>query len=67
MIQSLEAIIEIDGRILLGEDIKLDKPHRAIVTILEETPVEEVSLLSEHALAEDWLNADEEAAWAHLQ
>ncbi len=27
----------------------------------------EVALLSEQALAEDWLKAQEEAAWAHLQ
>jgi hypothetical protein len=44
MIQSIEAIIERDGSILLGEIIKLEKPHRAIVTILEEALVEEVSL-----------------------
>jgi len=62
MIQSIEAIIERDGSILLGEIIKLEKPHRAIVTILEE-----VSLLSEQALAEDWLKPEEDEAWAHLQ
>jgi hypothetical protein len=27
----------------------------------------ETTLLSEPALAEDWLKAEEEAAWAHLQ
>jgi len=67
MIHSVEAIIEPDGSIMLGESIRLDRPHRAIVTILEEASTEEVSLLSEEALAKDWLNADEEEAWAHLQ
>ncbi len=67
MIQSIEAIIERDGSIHLGEIIKLEKPHRAIVTILEEASVEEVSLLSEQALAEDWLKPEEDEAWAHLQ
>jgi len=67
MIQSIEAIIEPDGSVLLGEIIKLAKPHRAIVTILEETTVEEVSLLSEQALAEDWPRPEEDEAWAHLQ
>ncbi len=67
MMQSVEAIIEPDGSVLLGEIIKLKKSHRAIVTILEETAVEEITLLSEHALAEDWLRPEEDEAWAHLQ
>lgn len=67
MIQSIEAVIEPDGTILLGGTIKLEKPHRAIVTILEEAAAPEVSLLSEKSLAEDWLNPEEEEAWAHLQ
>jgi predicted RNase H-like HicB family nuclease len=50
-----------------GEIIKLEKPHRAIVTILEEASIEEISLLSEQALAEDWLKPEEDEAWAHLQ
>jgi hypothetical protein len=36
MIQSFKAVIEPDGRIQLGPDIKLEKSHRAIVTILDE-------------------------------
>jgi hypothetical protein len=67
MMQSIEAIIEPDGSVLLGEIIKLKKSHRAIVTILEETATEEISLLSEQALAEDWLRTEEDEAWAHLQ
>jgi len=67
MIQSIEAIIEPDGSILLSESIHLEKPHRAIVTILEETSTQAVSLMSEQALAVDWLKSEEEEAWAHLQ
>lgn len=67
MMQSIEAIIKPDGSVLLGEIVKLKKSHRAIVTILEETAIEEISLLSEQALAEDWLRPEEDEAWAHLQ
>jgi hypothetical protein len=41
-----------------------------LVTILEEKPtaaVSETALLSEAALAEDWMRLEENEAWSHLQ
>jgi hypothetical protein len=55
MVRSIEATIKIDGQVVLDEEIKLKRSHRAIVTILDENEVEDVTLMSE------------DAAWAHLQ
>jgi hypothetical protein len=70
MIQTVEAIIEPDGKVLLLEPVKLKESRRALVTILEDEPVTKVSetaLLSEQSLAEDWNRPEEEEAWSHLQ
>jgi hypothetical protein len=70
MIQTVEAIIEPDGKVLLLEPIQLKEPRRALVTILEDEPankVPETALLSEQSLAEDWNRPEEDKAWSHLQ
>lgn len=70
MIQTVEAIIEPDGKVLLLESVQLKEPRRALVTILEDEPaakVSETALLSEQALAEDWSRPEEDEAWSHLQ
>jgi hypothetical protein len=70
MIQTVEAIIEPDGKVLLLESVELKEPRRALVTILEDEPaakVSETALLSEQALAEDWNRPEEDEAWSHLQ
>jgi hypothetical protein len=70
MIQTFEAIIEPDGRVLLLEDVQLNESRRALVTILEDEPGSKVpvtALLSEQSLAEDWNRPEEDEAWAHLQ
>jgi hypothetical protein len=70
MIQTVEAIIEPDGKVLLLEPVELKEPRRALVTILEDEPaakVPETTLLSEPALAEDWNRPEEDEAWSHLQ
>ncbi|HEY0546118.1 MAG TPA: hypothetical protein VGC91_12130 [Pyrinomonadaceae bacterium] len=70
MIQTVEAIIEPDGKVQLLESVQLTEPRRALVTILEDEPaakVSETALLSEQALAEDWSRPEEEEAWSHLQ
>lgn len=67
MVQSYEAVIEPDGSIQIDRIIRLEKPHKAIVTILDVPAVEEITSLSEKALAEDWLRPEEDEAWAHLQ
>jgi hypothetical protein len=70
MIQTVEAIIDENGRVHLLESVSLSEARRALVTILNEEPAAEVSeaaLLSEHALAEDWNRPEEDEAWSHLQ
>lgn len=66
--RTVEAIIEPNGQVRLIEPVQVTSPRRALVTILEESPVvHDASLLSEAALAEDWNRDEENAAWAHLQ
>ena len=70
MHRTLEAIIDEHGNIQLLETVPLPTGRRVLVTILEEEyrlPVDEVTLLSEAALAEDWNRPEEDAAWSHLQ
>ncbi len=70
MIQTVEAVVDEDGRVRLLEEIKLSGARRALVTILEEEPSGggiETALLSEQALAEDWNRPEEDEAWSHLQ
>ena len=70
MIQTIEAIIEPNGKVLLLEAIQLKEPRRALVTILEDEPaarISETALLSEPTLAEDWNRPEEDDAWSHLQ
>jgi hypothetical protein len=70
MIQTVEAIIDENGKVELLEAVRLPEARRALVTILEEEPAAEVSetaLLSEQALAEDWSRPEEDEAWSHLQ
>jgi hypothetical protein len=70
MIQTFEAIIDESGTIRLLETVQVDAPRRALVTVLEEEPAparDEIALLSEPSLAEDWNRPEEDAAWSHLQ
>lgn len=69
MIQTVEAIIEADGRVRLLGDVSIDGPRRALVTVLEERATDpgEAALLAEPALAADWSRPEEDAAWSHLQ
>lgn len=69
MIQTIEAIINEDGKVQLLGPIAVDGPRRALVTVLEEPAIVpgETALLAEAALAVDWLRPEEEAAWSHLQ
>lgn len=68
MIQTMEAIVDEAGNVKLLTEIHLTESRRALVTILEEEPkVSETALLSEKALAEDWLRDEEDAAWQYLQ
>jgi hypothetical protein len=70
MIQTLEAIINEQGHVFLLDHIKLPEARRALVTILNDAPVDgvnEAALLSEKTLATDWNRPEEDVAWSHLQ
>lgn len=70
MIRTVEALIDENGNVRLLEPVRPRTACRALVTILEERPVEqapESALLSEEALAQDWTCPEEDEAWAHLQ
>ncbi len=67
--QTLEATVDEHGVVHLLEPVQLDRPYRALVTILPHEPAgsREPALLSEMALAQDWNRPEEDTAWAHLQ
>ena len=67
MVKSIEATMETNGRIRLTEPIRLLRPCRVIVTIIDDLEIPETAILSEQALAEDWNRPEEDAAWSHLQ
>jgi len=67
---TVEAVVDNKGNVRPLEDVRLPAGHRALVTVLEESPllrVAETALLGEPALAEDWNRPEENAAWSHLQ
>ncbi|HEY3853896.1 MAG TPA: hypothetical protein VGO67_05855 [Verrucomicrobiae bacterium] len=66
--RTVEAIMQPNGEVRLVEPVHVLTPRRALLTILEEEPqTDEVTLLSESALGEDWNRSEEDEAWAHLQ
>ncbi len=69
MIQTVEAIIDANGRVRLLGEVRVDAPRRALVTVLDEPAAQpdEAALLSELSLATDWSRPEEDAAWSHLQ
>lgn len=70
MIQTVEAVIDENGKVQLLEDVQLPEARRALVMILDEEPnsaAPETTLLSEQSLAEDWSRPEEDEAWSHLQ
>lgn len=69
MIQTVEAVIDSQGKVRLLGPIQISGPRRALVTILDEPPdmPNESALLAEQSLGQDWNRPEEDAAWAHLQ
>jgi len=71
MMQTVQAVIDKNGKIRLLENVQVSRPRRALVTILDDEVFDEVpnmtALLSELALATDWNRPEEDDAWAHLQ
>ena len=69
MMLTVEAVIDVFGNVRILQPISISKMRRALVVILDEpsSSVAETALLSEAALAEDWLRPEEDEAWAYLQ
>ncbi len=69
MIQTVEAVVDADGRVRLLGEVHISGPRRALVMVLEEPAAipGESALLAEAALAVDWNRPEEDAAWSHLQ
>ena len=69
MFQTIEGVIDQNGKLRIFEKIKLPQSRRVIITILNEEPSDEfadLALLSEPALARDWERSEEDEAWSHL-
>ena len=66
MLHTVEAVIDSKGHVQWLEQIKFHAPQRVLITLLDPA-ADETLALAEPALAHDWLNDEEEAAWAHLQ
>jgi len=68
MIQTVEAVIDEEGRVQLLSEVNISAPRRALVMILDDPPTNpnESALLSEAALS-DWNRPEEDAAWSYLQ
>jgi hypothetical protein len=64
-----EAVVETDGRIRLSTAVYLEKGLKVLVAVQRSEKDLALSgiVLSEPALADDWLNPEEEEAWSHLQ
>jgi hypothetical protein len=69
MIQTVEAVVDEQGRVRLLGPVQVDGLRRALVLVLDEPaePPGEAALLAEAALAVDWNRPEEDAAWSHLQ
>jgi len=66
---TVEAIIDEEGNVRILHPIHLQGARRALVVVLDEPAltVAETALLSEAALAEDWMRTEEDAAWSYLK
>ncbi len=68
MLTTLEAVLQPDGALRFLEPVRLTGSQRVLVTFTQ--PVDEAvegATNSQASLATDWLSAEEDAAWAHLQ
>ena len=66
---TVEAVIDEAGNVKILQPISLQGTRRALLIVLDEPAlnVSETALLSEAALAEDWLRPEEDEAWSYLQ
>jgi hypothetical protein len=69
MLQTIEGVIDQNGILRVLEPVQWPKHRRVLITILNEEPFDELenlSLMSEVALARDWERPEEDEAWSHL-
>jgi hypothetical protein len=66
---TVEAVIDESGNVKILQPVSLQGARRALVVVLDEPArvVAETALLSETALAEDWMRPEEDEAWSYLQ
>ena len=66
---TVEAIIDDEGNVKILQPVSIQGSRRALVVILDEPArtVAETALLSEAALAEDWMRPEEDEAWSYLK
>ncbi|GAB4404424.1 MAG: hypothetical protein OHK003_32340 [Anaerolineales bacterium] len=69
MLTTVEAVIDEQGNVKILQPLSLQGARRALVVVLDEPAlsVAETALLSEAALAEDWLRPEEDEAWSYLK
>ena len=67
MLTTIEVTIDKTGHLHPVESSQTIKPGRALLTWLEPDATHEPALMAEAALTKDWLNPEEDAAWAHLK
>ena len=68
MLTTLEAVLQPDGALRFLEPVRLTESQRVLVTFTQ--PIDEAvdgASASQASLSSDWLSAEEDAAWAHLQ
>jgi len=69
MLRTVEATIDEHGHVTLGEPVKVPRTTRVLLTILDDDAsdgLHEAMNLAESALADGWLNPEEDEAWKHL-
>jgi hypothetical protein len=66
---TVEAMIDKEGNVKILQPVPLQGARRALLVVLDEPAllIAETALLSEAALAEDWMKPEEDEAWAYLQ
>ncbi|MFZ5911229.1 MAG: hypothetical protein ACOYYU_14550 [Chloroflexota bacterium] len=69
MLTTVEAVIDKQGNVKILQPVPLRGARRALVVVLDEPAlsVAETALLSEVALAEDWMRPEEDEAWSYLK
>jgi len=73
MLRTIEATIDVNGAVRLEEQVSLQRPARALVTILDASwggsfvADNEAAILAEASLAEGWSGPEADEAWKHLE